>query len=103
MFYVYLLKSRKDGKCYLGSTKHLERRLVEHNEGLVPSTKSRAPFEVVYYEAYKAEGDARMRESRLKLRSKAFTQLRTRLVESLGLETEEARPHIKFGSGSDAE
>ena len=76
MFYVYILKSRKDNKLYIGSTADLRKRLKLHNEGRVPSTKSRMPFEVVYYEAYKSKKDARKRELNLKLRSKAFTQLK---------------------------
>jgi len=83
MYYVYILKSKKDNLMYTGSTNNLERRLNEHNEGLVFSTKHRAPFEVVYYEAYKSESDARKRESNLKLRSRAFAQLKKRVQESL--------------------
>jgi len=83
MYYVYILKSRKDGNLYIGSTNDLKRRLDEHNNGLVFSTKSRRPFELVYYEAYKSEKDARNREKNLKLRSRAFAQLRKRIEESL--------------------
>src|SRR3989338_5143942 len=83
MFYVYLLKSKKDKNFYTGSTNDLERRMNEHNNGLVFSTKSRIPFELVYYEAYKSEGDARKREKCLKLRSRAFAQLRRRIKESI--------------------
>lgn len=85
MFYVYVLRSKKDGENYIGSTNDLRRRFKEHNEGEVFSTKSRAPFEIVYYEAYKAEKDARRRESNLKLRSRAFAQLKRRLCASLGI------------------
>jgi putative endonuclease len=55
MYYVYVLKSQKDGKAYIGSTADLQRRLSEHNDGRVFSTRARVPFELVYYEAYKAE------------------------------------------------
>ncbi len=82
MFYVYVLKSKKDGKFYIGSTNNLRKRLKEHNNGKVFSTKSRIPFELVYYEAYKSEKDARKRESNLKLRSKAFAQFKKRIYES---------------------
>ena len=44
MYYVYILKSRKDGNLYVGRTNNLERRLKEHNAGKVSSTKSRTPF-----------------------------------------------------------
>lgn len=44
MYWVYILKSLKDGKLYIGRTNNIERRLQEHNSGIVPSTKSRTPF-----------------------------------------------------------
>ncbi len=83
MYYVYILKSLKDKNLYIGSTNDLKRRLKQHNEGQVFSTKTRVPFEIIYYEAYKAEGDARKREKNLKLRSRAHAQLKKRIRESL--------------------
>jgi putative endonuclease len=83
MFYVYIIKSKKDNEFYTGSTNDLKRRMKDHNNGLVFSTKSRIPFELVYYEAYKSESDARHREKNLKLRSRAFAQLRKRIKESI--------------------
>jgi putative endonuclease len=83
MFYLYLLKSKKDDQCYIGSTNDLKRRFNEHNDSKVFSTKLRRPFELVYYEAYKSEHDARDRESNLKLRSRAFSQLKKRICGSL--------------------
>ncbi len=44
MFYVYILKSRKDRELYFGYTENLVKRLKEHNLGLVRSTKSRIPI-----------------------------------------------------------
>ena len=76
MYDVSLLKSQRDGKCYLGSTNNLRERLHAHNTGNVRSTRNRTPFVLVYYEAYAAEHDARMRESQLKKRARAFAQLR---------------------------
>ncbi|MDD5110517.1 MAG: GIY-YIG nuclease family protein [Patescibacteria group bacterium] len=83
MFYVYLLQSKKDGNFYLGSTNDLRKRFREHNDGEVRSTKSRIPFELLYYEAYKVERDARLREHNLKLRANALYQLKRRLPHSL--------------------
>ncbi len=51
-FYIYVLRSLKDKKIYIGKTQDLRRRLKEHNAGKVKSTKNRRPFELVYYEAY---------------------------------------------------
>lgn len=83
MFYTYILKSKKDCKFYIGFTKDLKRRFAEHNNGDVFSTKLRRPFELIYYEAYKSEKDARRREKNLKLRSCAFAQLKKRIQKSI--------------------
>ncbi|MCM8783697.1 MAG: GIY-YIG nuclease family protein [Candidatus Omnitrophica bacterium] len=78
-----MIKSKKDNNLYLGSTNDLRRRLREHNRGSVLATKLRGPFELIYYEAYRTEKDAREREHNLKLRSKAFIQLKKRIQASL--------------------
>lgn len=81
--YVYVLKSVKDKELYTGSTRNLRRRFVDHNNGKVFSTKHRRPLELVYYEAYKSEHDARKREKNLKLRSRALTQLQSRITQCI--------------------
>ncbi len=43
------------------------------------------PLDLVYYEAYLVEEDARVREGNLKLGSRALAQLKRRLVETLKL------------------
>jgi len=83
MFYVYILKSLKDEKLYIGFTEDLKKRFIEHNKGLVNSTKVRRPFELVYYEAYKNRQDAKQRESRLKRYSRAYAQLKSRISKSV--------------------
>ena len=65
MFYVYILLM-KDSKFYTGSTNDLERRINEHEQGRVKSTSYRRPIELIHYEAYKIESDARRREKYLK-------------------------------------
>ncbi|MBI4079627.1 GIY-YIG nuclease family protein [Candidatus Kaiserbacteria bacterium] len=83
MYYVYVLRSLKDGDMYIGSTNDLKRRIVEHNKGEVPATESRLPFKLLYYEGYLAEGDARLRENALKLRGQARNHLLKRIGKSL--------------------
>lgn len=83
MFYIHLLKSKKDEELYVGFTNDLERRIKEHNNGLVASTKLRVPFELIYCEGYKSEKDARHRENNLKLHSRAFAQLKKRIADCL--------------------
>jgi putative endonuclease len=84
MFYVYLIKSIPSRKIYVGYTHDLRKRLKEHNEKKGGKyTKNKGPFELIYYEAYKSEKDAKKRENNLKLHKKAYTQLRKRILESL--------------------
>lgn len=83
MHYVYILKSLRDGKLYIGSTNDLRRRFAEHNAGVVPSTKTRRPFELRYYEAYASKRDSRGREFALKKDGKALGQLKRRISQSI--------------------
>ena len=83
MFYMYILKSKKDDNLYIGSTNDLRQRLSEHNSGKVRLTKSRVPFELRYYESFYKEIDARKREFSLKKDGKALGQLKRRISESL--------------------
>ncbi|MGZ5435454.1 MAG: GIY-YIG nuclease family protein [Pyrinomonadaceae bacterium] len=64
--YVYVLQSVQDRMFYVGFTKNLRRRLQEHNNGLVSSTKRRRPFELVYWEGCINQTDATLREQYLK-------------------------------------
>ena len=66
MFYTYVIRSKKDDNWYTGSTNNIRKRLKEHNDNKVSSTKSRTPFELIYYEACMNEQDARAREKYLK-------------------------------------
>lgn len=81
MFYVYVLKSDKDDNFYIGSTNDLKKRISEHNNGKVPSTRPRRPFHLVYYEAYGKEILARKGESLLKLRGQARRWLFERIID----------------------
>ena len=65
-YYVYVLRSKLDGKFYTGFTSDLENRLAEHNSGKVSSTKRRIPFEIIYYEFSLSIDDAIHREKYLK-------------------------------------
>ncbi len=52
MQFIYVLKSEKDKKFYVGCTSDIEKGLKMHNDGLVRSTKARRPFELVFQEGY---------------------------------------------------
>ena len=66
MFYVYILRSLKDEKYYIGSTSNVESRLAYHNFGKQRSTKNRIPFELVYFESYPTKSEALKREKQIK-------------------------------------
>ena len=65
-YYVYVLKSMKDYKNYVGYTEDLKLRFEQHNKGLVKSTKNRRPLILIYYEACLNQQDATHREKYLK-------------------------------------
>lgn len=79
MYYVYLLKSEKDGGFYVGYSQSVKRRLMEHEDGLVDSTKNRRPIKLVYLEGYNNKEKAREREMKLKEFGSAYQALIKRL------------------------
>ncbi|HNU96085.1 MAG TPA: GIY-YIG nuclease family protein [Candidatus Magasanikbacteria bacterium] len=66
MYYVYVLKSTKDQRFYIGFTKDLKNRVKEHNAGEVKSTKDRKPMKLIFYEAFLEKQDALRREGYFK-------------------------------------
>ncbi len=69
--YTYILKC-SDGSYYTGSTKDLERRLIEHQEGLGANyTKKRLPVELVFFEEYSRIDEAFYREKQIQGWSRA--------------------------------
>ena len=66
LYFVYVLESLRDHKRYVGFSARLLSRVQEHNMGLVFSTKSRLPFQLIYLEGCTLEADARRREKYLK-------------------------------------
>jgi putative endonuclease len=62
MYYTYVLKSLKDKHLYVGYTSNLQKRLLEHNSGLTKSTKSRLPFELLFFEEFESRSEAMLRE-----------------------------------------
>jgi len=83
MYYVYIIQSASDGKLYYGYTRDLKRRIEEHNSGRNVSTRYRRPLRLVYYEAYRDERDAVVREKTLKNFGQGIYRLKQRLHYSL--------------------
>ncbi len=66
MWCVYIIKSSNKKWYYVGSTNRLEERIKEHNNSLVPSTKSFAPLSLVFTKNFDNEKDSRLYEKKLK-------------------------------------
>jgi putative endonuclease len=63
--FTYILECA-DGSFYTGSTKNLEKRFWEHNNGIGANyTKKRLPVELVYYEEYSRIDEAFYREKQI--------------------------------------
>jgi len=69
-YYVYIIRSHKDGRYYVGSTQDIEARLARHNQGRSTYTKRRGPWKVVYHEEYTRRADAVKREKAIKNRKR---------------------------------
>ncbi len=65
-WFVYVLRSEKDGKRYFGCTQDLTERLARHRNGQVRTTKNRGPFSLVHMEQFETRGEAFAREKFLK-------------------------------------
>jgi len=63
-FYVYILKLEK-GYLYVGQTRELKERILEHKEGMTPSTAGEHP-KLRYFEILPTREDAQIREHEIK-------------------------------------
>jgi len=66
MYFIYILKSELDNNFYVGYTHNIDKRLQNHENGNVHSTKNRRPLRLVYFEACLNQQDAIHREKYLK-------------------------------------
>ncbi len=67
-YYVYILRSFKDGTYYVGSTQDLESRIDRHNQGRTKYTKPMRPWGLVYHEEHPDRSSAVKRELEIKNR-----------------------------------
>ena len=66
MFYVYILRSLKTGRLYIGQTKNLTKRIERHQRGRCLATKAGRPYQLTAYEVYEFRSKAMQREQYLK-------------------------------------
>ena len=63
MPFLYILKSLKDKKLYVGTCSDaVEQRLTRHNKGIVKSTRHRRPLTIVFREKFSTLTEARKKE-----------------------------------------
>ncbi|MCX6302866.1 MAG: GIY-YIG nuclease family protein [Bacteroidia bacterium] len=66
IFFVYAIVSKKDNRIYVGISQNVDKRIIEHNNGKVFSTKPFIPWLLFHSElAGKAE-EARKKEKYFK-------------------------------------
>lgn len=83
MYYVYVIKSKKNRTLYFGCTDDLKKRMTRHNSDKVKSTRFNGPWEVRYYEAFFSKTDAFSRERKLKKNYRGLQELKKRIKDSL--------------------
>lgn len=82
MVYFNILKSKRENKCYIGSTRDFKLRIRLHITRKVHSTKKRTPLSLVCYEIYASEKDARDKEQTLKDYGHGITNIYKRIENS---------------------
>ena len=62
MFHVYVLRSEKTGRRYVGSCEDLETRVKRHNLGHSKATRHAVPWTLVHSETFSNRADAERKE-----------------------------------------
>ena len=65
---VYIIFSNQTNKFYVGQTEDFEKRLQRHNNGLVKSTKTGVPWEVIHTIPCDNRSESMILESKIKSR-----------------------------------
>ena len=66
MYSTYILRSKLNGKYYVGYTSDLDQRIKHHNSGKNISTRKYIPWEIAYTESFKTKKEAWLREHQIK-------------------------------------
>lgn len=65
-YFVYAIKSQKDGRIYVGLSSNPANRLKSHNKGETFSTKGWRPWKLFYIKLVESREQARAVEKKLK-------------------------------------
>ncbi len=66
MYYFYVLRFKRNKKLYYGFTGNLKRRIAEHKSKASEFTSRNGLFDLIFYEAYISEVDAKEAEKYFK-------------------------------------
>jgi putative endonuclease len=66
MYHVYVIKSGSSNRIYIGHTKDLQKRMLQHNGGYSKATKKHQDWKIAHEEAYPTRSLAMKREKYLK-------------------------------------
>ena len=58
-YFVYAIKSEKDGRIYVGFSGNVQKRLKEHNSGKTKSTKGYCPWKLIFTKKCETRIEAR--------------------------------------------
>lgn len=78
---VYILRSLAKARTYVGQTNNIDKRVAKHQQGLVNSTRSYRPWQLVYKEEFESRAEAMRRETWYK--SPAGRKRITELISNL--------------------
>jgi len=65
---VYIIRSQRSQRYYVGSTEVVEKRLQEHNAGKSTSTRAGIPWELIHTECFTTRSEAMFHERKIKAR-----------------------------------
>ena len=67
-YYLYIIQSQTDESYYIGTSRDLTERIERHNQGRSKYTKSKRPWNLVYFEEHPDRSGAMKREYAIKRR-----------------------------------
>ena len=62
MFHVYVLRSEKTRRRYIGSCEDISRRIQQHNLGASKATRHGAPWTLIHSESFSTRVEANRKE-----------------------------------------
>jgi putative endonuclease len=62
MFHVYVLRSNKNGRRYIGSCQNIADRVRQHNNGVSKATRHGIPWSLIHTETFSTRVEALRKE-----------------------------------------